>query len=76
VAQVLVREIDEAVLAALKRRAARSGRSLQAELKHLLERAARTDVGEARRVAARIRRALAGRSHGDSADLVATDRAR
>jgi plasmid stability protein len=76
VAQVLVREIDGAVLAALKRRASRGGRSLQAELKHVLERASRSDVVEARRLAARIRRMLAGRAHSDSADLVAADRAR
>ena len=39
--QVLVRNIDEAVLERLKARAASHGRSLQAELKMILEESAR-----------------------------------
>lgn len=73
--QVLVRDIDPATLARLKARAARRGRSLQAELKAILEEAA-APVVEATALAARIRRGLAGRSHSDSADLVAEDRGR
>ncbi len=75
-AQVLVRDLDEAVVEKLKVRARRNGRSLEAELRYILEQSARADMIEARRVAARIRRALAGREHSDAADLVAEDRKR
>lgn len=73
--QVLVRDLDPAVLDRLKRRAANSGRSLQAELKTILEQAARQE-SDASALAARIRRKLGGREHSDSAELVARDRRR
>ncbi len=75
-AQVLVRNLDKAVVDRLKRRARRRGRSLQAELQDILQRAARTDITEARRAAERIRRKLADRRHSDSAELIAEDRGR
>ena len=73
--QVLVREIDPDVLERLKRRAGMSGRSLQAELKAILEQAARSP-GEVSALAARMRRKLSGRNHSDSAELLAEDRGR
>ena len=73
--QVLVRDLDPDVLERLKRRAASSGRSLQAELKSILEQAARP-AGDVAVLAARIRRKLSGRDHSDSAEIVALDRAR
>lgn len=73
--QVLVRDIDPAALARLKARAARSGRSLQAELKAILEEAA-APVADGVALAARVRRSLAGRPHSDSAELLTEDRAR
>ncbi len=75
-AQLLVRGVDSAVVQKLKVRARRSGRSLQAELRALLERAVQLDFGTARTRAARMRRRLAGRSHTDSAVLLAEDRLR
>lgn len=75
-AQVLVRDLDPAVVARLKEAARRRGRSLQTEVKTLLERAAATDIEGARALAARIRRRLLGRRHSDSARLVAEDRGR
>ncbi len=75
-AQVLVRNIDERTVQHLKRRAERRGRSLQAELRNILEHAAKTDGLEARRVAERIRRKLANRVHSDSGRLLAEDRER
>ena len=42
-AQVLVRNLDEKTVTQLKKRAAENGRSLQAELKLLLEQAIRPD---------------------------------
>lgn len=75
-ARVLIRDLDERTVARLKARAARNGRSLQAELQLVVERAAFSDVIESRELAARIRRKLAGRKHSDSTALVADDRRR
>lgn len=75
-AQVMVRELDRRVVERLKARARRNGRSLQAELKGVLEQAARTDLVATRALAARIGRRLAGRAYTDSVKLLAKDRAR
>jgi plasmid stability protein len=75
-AQVLVRNLDQSTVERLKRRAARSGRSLQAEAKSILENASRLNPASARALADKIRRQLAGRQHTDSALLVAEDRRR
>ena len=75
-AQVLVRELDDAVVERLKQRAKQHGRSLEAELRHILEQSARADMPHARSVAERIRRELSDREHSDSAGLVAEDRER
>lgn len=74
--QVLVRGLDPTTLERLKARARRHNRSLQAELREILERAARTDLITARRTAEQLRKKLAGGRHTDSADLIAEDRAR
>ena len=74
---VLVRDLSDHALELLKAQARARGRSLQAELKHLLEQAARAaDVEVTRALADRIRGELAGRPLGDSAALVAEDRDR
>jgi hypothetical protein len=74
---VLVREVDERDLELLKRRAEAFGRSLQAELKRILELAARaSDEEAARALAERVSATLAGRTHPDSAALVRKDRDR
>jgi len=75
-AQVLVRDLKADVVARLKARARSRGRSLQAELKDILENAARPRAIDARLLADRIRRRLAGRAHSDSAELLADDRLR
>jgi plasmid stability protein len=75
-AQILVRHLSPDVLALLKQRASRNGRSLEAELRVVLERAARQDVVAAAARAADIRASLAGRTHTDSAVLVREDRDR
>ena len=75
-AQVLVRDLKSDVVARLKARAEQRGRSLQTELKDILEQASRQSALDARTLAARIRRQLAGRKHSDSAQLLAEDRAR
>lgn len=75
-ARVLIRNLDERVVTRLKDRAARNERSLHAELQMIVERAAMSDIVEGRALAARIRRKLASRKHGDSAADVAEDRRR
>jgi plasmid stability protein len=69
-AQILVRDLDEEVVATLKERARLHRRSLQAEVKLLLEEAARTDRATARRRIEEVRRQLAGRPMGESSELV------
>jgi antitoxin FitA len=74
---VLVRDLDDWPLELLKTQARARGRSLQAELKHILAQAARAaDLDATRALAERLRGELAGRPLGDSAELVAEDRAR
>lgn len=75
-AQVLVRDLDDKVIERLKARAQQHGRSLQVELKTILEQAARNDLEAARQAAERLRRKLAGRKFSDSAALIAEDRRR
>jgi plasmid stability protein len=74
---VLVRNIAERDLELLEERAQASGRSLQAELKRILELAARAaDEDAARALAEQVSSTLAGRPHPDSADLIRKDRDR
>jgi plasmid stability protein len=75
VPNVLVRDLSDKALARLKARAGARGRPLQAELKGILEQAAKAGPDIAT-LAARIRRRLGGRRHSDSARLIAADRAR
>ena len=75
-AQVLIRDLRPETVSRLKARARAHRRSLQAELKELLENASRQGGFDARALADRIRRRLARRSHSDSVELLARDRAR
>ncbi len=75
-AQVLVRDLDPEVLERLKNRARLHGRSLQGELKVILEAAAVFSMNEAREVSERWRRRLAGQMTSDSSDLLREDRER
>ena len=60
---ILVRGLDQKTIERLKERARLNGRSLQQEVKALLERAAGTlTMREARRLSERWRRRLGGRS--------------
>ena len=73
-AQILIRNIDDATLETLKLRASQNGRSLQSEVKMILDQAAHVDLQTARLTAARIREKLKGRSTSDSADLLREER--
>jgi len=75
-ADVLIRNVSRRVLSRLKKRAAAHGRSLQAELQQVLADGAGPDLSKVRRLAAKMRRDLAGRAHSDSAGLVREDRDR
>jgi plasmid stability protein len=76
--QVLVRDVDPAVLEKLKARAKNNHRSLEAELRLVLAKAAAAEA-EPTGVQAeveRVRALFAGRRFGDSAELVREDRDR
>ncbi|HEY3569423.1 MAG TPA: TraY domain-containing protein [Thermoanaerobaculia bacterium] len=75
-AQILVRDLSPDIVARLKNRAERNGRSLQGEVKAILESAAKLSMSEAREVAAQIRQSLRGKMTSDSADLLREDRER
>lgn len=76
--QILIRNLDSELVAELKERARRHRRSLQGEVATILERAIALGRDRHRFLheAAALRSRLAGRSHTDSADLLAADRAR
>jgi antitoxin FitA len=73
---VLVRDLSTETLEALKGRAKQNKRSLQVELKWILEQAAQTTMVDARAAAAKIRRSLSKKVHSDSAVLLREDRGR
>ena len=73
-AQLLVRDLPETLVLALKERAAANGRSAEAELRLILEEALRSGRNEFRKRAARLRAGTAGRIQGESADLIREDR--
>ena len=79
-AQVLIRDLDPEVIEALKRRAKEHNRSLQGELKTILEQAVRSS--HSRNIDAflarvkEIRKQTAGMPQTDAAQLVREDRER
>jgi antitoxin FitA len=80
-AQILVKDLDEEVVRKLKKRAKILGRSLQAEVKNILEDAARREMmtmDEARRFSEEISRKISRRKVKvpDAADLIREDRDR
>ncbi len=75
-AQVLIRDVSPATIEKLKKRARENGRSLQSELKQILENAALSSFAEARAAAERVRKRLGARKFSDSTALVREDRDR
>jgi plasmid stability protein len=76
-AQLLVRDLSPETVERLKDHAEQNGRSLQGEVKAILESVAATPtMSEARRIAEEWHRRLAGRMTSDSADLIREDRDR
>lgn len=79
VSQILARDLKPETVKRLKARAKRHNRSLQGEVKTILEEAAALpalSMEAARTAARRIRASLAGRTFSDSADLIREDRER
>ncbi len=76
-AQVLVRQLDDKLVERLKKRAKEHGRSLQSEVKTILEEAVPDYEGAWKRIA-RLKDTLnrAGRSFSDSTLLIREDRDR
>jgi len=73
---VLIRELDPAVIKRLKLRARRHHRSLQAELKDVLEKASATSPADVIARIERVRAMFRRRRFSDSAVLIRRDRAR
>ena len=76
-ASILVRDLDERVVAGLKQRARSNGRSVQAEVRDILAQAARRSLAETRTVSEQWLLRLSGRrQRTDSARLIRDDRDR
>ena len=74
---VLVRNLEDEVINKLKRRASGHSRSLQAEVKEILEQAARyVSMSEAQEAALEIRRNFGNHQFTDSVGILAEDRGR
>ena len=74
--QLLVRDLSEETVKRLKIRAKKQHRSLQGEVKLILEGAALQSVEDAKKMAEKIRAGFADRTFSDSAELIRQDRKR
>jgi plasmid stability protein len=75
-AQILIRGLEDHVVARLKDRAVLHGRSLEGEARSILESASGFTAEEARRVVDNWQSRLAGRKFSDSVELLREDRRR
>ena len=77
-AQILVRELDESVVKRLKSRAKANGRSMESEIRTILESAARAHAEKARFIkeVELLRKRIRRRPQTDSGALQAEDRDR
>lgn len=74
---VLIRNLEESVIVKLKKRATQNGRSLQSEVKIILDEAANEpEVFSALEAARRIRASNTKRNKTNSVDLLREDRMR
>lgn len=72
--QVIVRNLNDEVVAALKRKARLHGRPLEQELREILTEAARLSPREKAALADKIASMTQGELKTDSADLIRADR--
>lgn len=83
-AQIIVENLDPDVIEKLEALAKKNGRSLQEELKYILQQAAETavqyntvgDIAKAREAVARSQARYAAQNFSDSAELIREDRER
>lgn len=68
--QVLIRELEPAVIARLKKRARSHGRSFEAELRLVLTDAAEESMPDFRAEVERIQRLFAGQTFPDSTSVI------
>ena len=76
-AQILVRNLEKDTVDRLKERARKNGRSLQAEVKMIIEQEAKAPTVDRETALAdleKIRKKLKGRKFPDSAELIREDR--
>ena len=75
-AQIIVRNSDDSVVERLKNRTRINGRSLEAEVRLILEQSAKVDMATAHSMAMEMRRKLKGRKFPDAVELIREDRER
>lgn len=75
-AELLIRNLDPVVIKRLKIRAKKHHRSLQGELKSIVESATKMSIEEARKTSNAWHKRLSGQSFSDSAKLLREDRDR
>lgn len=75
-AQILVRKLPDAVVERLKARAKRNSRSLEAEVRAILEDSVAKDKAAFLKAADEMRARLAGRHHTETLELLREDRDR
>lgn len=78
-AQILVRGLDEKTVERLKTRAKKDGRSLQSEVRHIIEQSAfeaKVDPKTARKISEEFHRKFRDRKFPDTAELIREDRER
>ncbi len=73
-ANILVRNLDDEVLAQLKAAAKANGRSLQAEIHEVLRNSSARRLAETRRISSQWLKRLRGSAQTDSAALIREDR--
>jgi plasmid stability protein len=74
--QLLVRDLSEETIRRLKEKAKVHRRSLQGEIKRILEEASQKSMEDARALAQEIRTGFGEKTFSDSADLIRQDRSR
>lgn len=75
-ARILLRKLPDSLVQRLKARAERNGRSLDAEVREILQTAATKRRAEFLQAAAAMRARLAGRHHTGTLELLREDRDR
>ena len=73
---LLIRDVSQKTVDKLKEKARQHNRSLQGEVKHLIEESAKTTMQDAADRARKIRASFRGKTFSDSVELLREDRRR